>query len=954
MMMPISTMKHDKRPKDGDNIVKLSRDDLIAFAILTGSDLAGDGLSKVGCRKAIRFIRKCQMDNPLKMETCSPAMEELLSWEEVAKASTTTSKTSTADNTKNDTSCPTCSCCGHAGNKRSHKKDGCEGCGTGPGESCFHLSPGGKFRKHIRSKALEMKAGFNPTLTAKTYHNPNENQLPAMFAGQTARTLEMKPPRLQDFLKSSLIVRGNSLYESRNYVQKSLATYIARTELFNKLSGRSTSAETSKLPKNYNRPVPVRVSKLMVRAGKASCEVQWIIKASMTDAEGNPIDEFEFSTIEDENMIRKCYPKLLDLFKEEKTRMEQQGTSEQDKRQTYLDTLFALTTKESKEDIAARPGSSLQLDGKKKSLTRGQFFEQGFVADTTERPKSKSQDTSSDLQNVFEKMKEIRTKKRSHQQTDQAKFKIVDITNILHDKARLVKGTEPNPDTKPLFENLKNNIKRRDDASTIESGCPSPSKNLDIHEPVNNLDDYADSILTPGHVHFLRYRNLEQEGVVENKDKSRANKQSSGYCNGIVRRSRDEVATKGMENGNEDNNDTIRNIHPKEFPYKREDRFRTDEQRITVICKGQQNGNRSESRSPLLKRRKDELQVVQMGQNEDIDFEAFEHATRDDSRVTDQIVDITYNDSSLQIEKLQPDEFHCLESDRRFNRSIAYKEEKEFPNVHEMIAVGANIGDNDNLHREQNYHERIFPDNVINLDDSWSVQNNYQMVTNGPRIGRNCDVALESNDFDNFSLENDNCLHHEREAYQRNRTEKQTLPTYYDADSMHNNLKRDEVLYLEDVPRNQDLIKTLPNRRDDVSLLNDLEHHEDLVGFQHYSARKEGRLLIQNDYDNGPDVFDEFRKDCAVHSDTFETDCCDYSQEITSWKYDHGMQHEKFDNENRYRHSSRSHDVEHYPRLHGKIYSKSQSSLSSHQKPYVFERSLRIDDHDEYVSTKTT
>jgi flap endonuclease GEN len=40
--------------------LKFSRYDLIAFAILTGSDLAGNGMEKVGYKKAIRFLRKCQ------------------------------------------------------------------------------------------------------------------------------------------------------------------------------------------------------------------------------------------------------------------------------------------------------------------------------------------------------------------------------------------------------------------------------------------------------------------------------------------------------------------------------------------------------------------------------------------------------------------------------------------------------------------------------------------------------------------------------------------------------------------------------------------------------------------------------------------------------------------------------------------------------------------------------
>jgi hypothetical protein len=72
---------------------QLSRDDLIAFAILTGSDLAGSGMHKVGHMKAIRFIRKCQLDNPLHKATA--AMNELRSWEKAA-AATAVASASTA------------------------------------------------------------------------------------------------------------------------------------------------------------------------------------------------------------------------------------------------------------------------------------------------------------------------------------------------------------------------------------------------------------------------------------------------------------------------------------------------------------------------------------------------------------------------------------------------------------------------------------------------------------------------------------------------------------------------------------------------------------------------------------------------------------------------------------------------------------------------------------------
>jgi hypothetical protein len=71
-------------PNQAGDLVDLGRDDLIALALLKWVDLAGDGLPRIGWRKAIRFIRKCQDDNPMKQKTA--ATEELKSWKRAASA----------------------------------------------------------------------------------------------------------------------------------------------------------------------------------------------------------------------------------------------------------------------------------------------------------------------------------------------------------------------------------------------------------------------------------------------------------------------------------------------------------------------------------------------------------------------------------------------------------------------------------------------------------------------------------------------------------------------------------------------------------------------------------------------------------------------------------------------------------------------------------------------------
>lgn len=361
--------------KQQPDIAKLSRDDLMVFAILTGSDLAGNGLAKVGCRKAIRFIRKCQIDNPLKRVTA--AMDELKSW---AKAALVDGAGSNFINDSNQTK-QHCSCCCHPGTKTSHKKNGCKLCGTDPGEACFAVSPGGRFRKSLRAKALEMKPRFDPTSVAKVYQQPNENQIPVDLIGVTARTLEMGTPRLDDIIHSSLIVRGRSAAESRHFLRQSLSSYLARATLFLQMSTKKHATKGPKrLPVNKNRPVPRQIQKSMTRNGTACFEVQWIVKATTTDTEGNPIDEFEFTTIEEQHMMKKCHPSLNNAFEEEKRQGRKQGSAEQERRRAFLDSMCHIHVK--KQDLLVEKREKQLMKKNGRYRTRRKTFV--FKSDSAE------------------------------------------------------------------------------------------------------------------------------------------------------------------------------------------------------------------------------------------------------------------------------------------------------------------------------------------------------------------------------------------------------------------------------------------------------------------------------------------------------------------------------------------------------------------------------------------
>ena len=315
------------------DIVNLSRNDLIAFAILTGSDLAGNGISQVGCRKAIRFVKKCQVDNPLKRETA--AIDELRSWAIAASATE-----SNIEQTKETRGKRHCSCCGHPGDKREHLKNGCPTCGTEPGEPCYQSSNEGKFRQSLRGKALLMLPKFNPEQVIYLYQHPNDHQIPVDFVGEDARSVKMKAPKLKELLESSFIVRGHYVAESRSYLKQSLGGLLARYELSSEIYERSENHVIAKTrPRNRNRPVPKAVTKQITRAGMSYFEIQWLVHATTTDSNGKSVDEFEFSTVEEQAVICKLYPNLVNSFYEEEKERRKQGTAEQEKRKAFLDSM---------------------------------------------------------------------------------------------------------------------------------------------------------------------------------------------------------------------------------------------------------------------------------------------------------------------------------------------------------------------------------------------------------------------------------------------------------------------------------------------------------------------------------------------------------------------------------------------------------------------------------------
>ncbi|GKY99463.1 hypothetical protein MPSEU_000900800 [Mayamaea pseudoterrestris] len=338
----------------------LSRNDLITFAILTGSDMVGCGMDNVGSVKALRFLRKCQLDFPLSAETA--AMNELLSWSRVAVCG---GKYKQSKANKTEERC--CSRCSHNGTRLNHNKHGCEECGTSAGEPCLELSADDKFRDLLRRKALELDPPFDPTRAIHNYLRPNDNQLPLSLMKVTSETLEMSPPRLRDLASWRIIIKGRALEASRNFVIDNVARLLSRRELFLV----SVPLSSNGYRRARELPVPQRIHKMIVRNQVPCYEVAWKVSSTVTDAEGVDIDGFEYLSIEQRALFdarfRDVLPRLFSNYTEDKKERTKQGDAEQRRRQKFLQSIFG-----GQED------GDEKSDAPKKALTRTSKKRQGF------------------------------------------------------------------------------------------------------------------------------------------------------------------------------------------------------------------------------------------------------------------------------------------------------------------------------------------------------------------------------------------------------------------------------------------------------------------------------------------------------------------------------------------------------------------------------------------------
>eukprot|EP00977_Amphora_coffeiformis_P001783 scaffold353_cov185-Amphora_coffeaeformis.AAC.11 len=331
----------------------LSRQDLIAFALLTGSDLAGGGLDKVGHKKAVRFIRKCQLDNPMRTETA--AMDELKSWAR-SVAPCDRDPFDEVPVVPPEAAGKCCSLCNHPGTKSNHLKHGCETCDTEPGEPCLECTTEDRFRKNLRAKALALFPKFDPSQVVDAYTRPNESLLPVQFSSQARpRTIN---PDLAGLMKMKVIVKGRSQETSREFVKTAIGRLLSRAELLeqntNNTPEDSHDKENRPARMSREKPIPLEITKMTTVGGIPSYHVSWRVGATATDDDGNEIGGYEYSTAEPQELVQKRFPKIVEKFLESEKERTKQGDGEKERRRAFLASLWV--------DVSATDGQECETE----------------------------------------------------------------------------------------------------------------------------------------------------------------------------------------------------------------------------------------------------------------------------------------------------------------------------------------------------------------------------------------------------------------------------------------------------------------------------------------------------------------------------------------------------------------------------------------------------------------
>ena len=260
-------------PRQSSLSMSMEREDLIAFALLTGSDLAGEGVPHVGPKKALQLLHGCKTSL---ITECPLAI--MSTWRE---------QSSNEDDAFDSQTQRRCTTCLHPGDCRQHKAKGCMLCGTSENQPCIPVSEKDKFRRKIckKTKMLESFAG-QEIIDAYLQKDVQQKH----------RICPPSRPRLDEINRSQIIVSGRSQESSQAFVIKVVSRLLARFDLIN--CKRISPTTGTKL-------VAQRISKALVHKGYPCYEIQWFI----------PDFEFYFSSFEWQKVAVAPLSNLVEEFK---------------------------------------------------------------------------------------------------------------------------------------------------------------------------------------------------------------------------------------------------------------------------------------------------------------------------------------------------------------------------------------------------------------------------------------------------------------------------------------------------------------------------------------------------------------------------------------------------------------------------------------------------------------
>lgn len=257
----------------------LSREDLVAFAALSGSDVF-QGVQHLGWKKASMFLGACPEGKSL---------DTLLGWSESEK-------------TSDDPRCPvssgtTCSRCLHPGSKLQHQKKGCTECGTKAGQCCHLVSADERFLRSVKAKC---RGSLPSRDLVNVYLRPAQEPSSLVCVREASKETTVD---VEGLLKTSILVNGKSLQSSAEYSKHILPRLMAKLHLWDR------SPKNQYVTKQRFVPVPTRIIKALQKDHVQCYEVSWTLLL----LEG---EEIPFVTTEEQTLFQSNYSALVRSFRE--------------------------------------------------------------------------------------------------------------------------------------------------------------------------------------------------------------------------------------------------------------------------------------------------------------------------------------------------------------------------------------------------------------------------------------------------------------------------------------------------------------------------------------------------------------------------------------------------------------------------------------------------------------